>query len=332
VKTAETCPHERWVPLYDAVRDYEHHSAAHPSSFVSFVRCARCGLVRQEPVPSADELRARYPDDYRAHVTSDAPSLLGRAIASLKAVQAELLIGTLRRFLPAKAAAILEIGCGAGHLLRQLRAKGFEHLHGVDLNPALGPPLEAAGIRFTACDLEHDLARDLGLDLGVRFHTIIMNNVVEHLADPERVLMTCAALLEPGGQLLVFTPNTASLSHRLFGHYWSGLHAPRHVFMHRPSTLRAAAAALGFEDVDISFPADPASWALSAQNFVEAHRPASAAPLYGTKPYALGLLPLFYPLAIAESGLGRGSSMLVRLARPSRTVAAKPAIEDQERP
>lgn len=289
------------------------------------MRCVACDLIRQEPEPTADELRELYPADYRAHATGESASMLARTVARLKVVQAELLVRKLRRYLPRRDQAILEIGCGAGHLLRQLKAKGWQHLHGVDLSPKVGPALEADGIRFTACDIEQ------GLPQGERFHTIVMHNVIEHFAEPERVLAACARLLLPDGQVLVFTPNTASLSHRVFRETWSGLHAPRHVRLHSPNTMRATARALGFGEIEISFPIDPGCWAISAQNYVEAHRGANPAPAHGTKPYALGLLPLFYPVAALESLLGRGSSMLARLSRPSVSLA-KPAVENEERP
>jgi 2-polyprenyl-3-methyl-5-hydroxy-6-metoxy-1,4-benzoquinol methylase len=312
VKTAEvapaaSCAHRAWLPLHDAVPDYEHRSAR----AVSFVECAECGLVRQDPVASVASLRDGYPADYRAHLSADDPSLLGRAVAGLKSVQAGLLLAKLRRFLPAKTAPILELGCGSGHLLRRLRAEGFTNLHGVDRNPELGESLRASGIAFTACDL------DEGVAVSGRYHTIVMIYVLEHLADPEGVLRACAKLLVPEGQILLLTPNAASVGHRLFGRFWAGLHAPRHASLHGPSTLRAAAGALGFGHVDVTFPTDPGSWALSAQNVVESRR-AGSAPRFGTRPYALALLPLVYPLALAESAAGRGSSMLVRLANISR--------------
>ena len=78
--------------------------------------------------------------------------------------------------------------------------------------------------------------------------------------------------------------------------------------------MRAAARSLGFADVDVTFPTDPGSWALSAQNLVESRRRA-AAPRFGTRAYTLALLPFVYPLALAESFSGRGSSMLVRFGR-----------------
>ncbi|MDB4933645.1 MAG: Methyltransferase type 12 [Labilithrix sp.] len=319
VKAAEGCPHPAWTPLYDAVPDYEHRA----SRAASFVQCPRCELIRQEPLPSADTLRddydAEYPADYRAHVASDDPSLFARAVARLKEVQAGLLLAKIRRFLPDHGAPILELGCGAGHFLRRLRAAGFSDLHGVDRNAELGPALRKDGIAFTSCDL------DRGLPLERRYHTIVLNYLIEHLADPEAVLRECAEHLVPGGQLLILTPNSASVAHRVWKRFWSGLHAPRHTFLHSPASFRSAARALGFERIDITFPTDPGSWALSAQNFVEGHRTRAAAPRYGTKPYALGLLPFVYPLALAESAAGRGSSMLARLVARGAGGASKPA-------
>jgi SAM-dependent methyltransferase len=298
------CTHRRWKTLHDGVPDFEHHSAR----AVSFVECTSCGFVRQEPIASVESLREGYPADYRAHVAEDHPSLLGRSVARLKSVQASLLASKLRRYLPAKSEPILELGCGAGHLLRSLRAQGFTNLRGVDRNADLGPSLRADGIAFTACDLDEGIAVD------GRYHTVIMSYVIEHLADPERVLTACAELLVPGGQVLLLTPNAASVGHRVFGRFWAGLHAPRHASLHRPSTMRATAKALGFDRIEVSFPADPGSWVLSAQNVVESRR-SDAAPRFGTKWYALALLPFVYPFALAESASGRGSSMLVRLIR-----------------
>ena len=298
------CAHPQWKTLHEAVPDFEHHS----SRAVSFVECATCGFVRQEPIASVESLRDGYPADYRAHVAEDHPSMLGRAVARLKSVQAGMLVSKLERYLPAKTEPILELGCGAGHLLRRLHQGGFTNLRGVDRNPDLGPSLRALGIAFTACDL------DEGIAAPGRYHTIIMSYVIEHLADPERVLTACAELLVPGGQVLLLTPNAASVGHRVFGRFWAGLHAPRHASLHRPSTLRAMANALGFDRVEVSFPADPGSWVLSAQNVVESRR-STGAPRFGTKWYALALLPFVYPFALAESASGRGSSMLVRLIR-----------------
>ena len=58
-----------------------------------------------------------------------------------------------------------------------------------------------------------------------RFTRIVMLDVLEHLADPERVLREAAEVLEPRGRIVVSLPNVANLSVRiglLFGRFRYG--------------------------------------------------------------------------------------------------------------
>ena len=56
---------------------------------------------------------------------------------------------------------------------------------------------------------------------------IAMWHVAEHLVDPWAVLDVAAANLEPGGVLLVGTPNPSSLGLRVMGGRWPHVDAPR---------------------------------------------------------------------------------------------------------
>ncbi len=137
-----------------------------------------------------------------------------------------------------------------------LRGAGYRELTGVDRNPALGAAFEGTAIRYRALQIEPDLK------LEGAFHTIVLNNVVEHFLDPAHVLAQCRAALAEQGQILMLTPNAASWCHRFFGRFWSGLHAPRHPQIFSPGPLQRLAAKAGFAEAEVSFVADPASWAI----------------------------------------------------------------------
>jgi SAM-dependent methyltransferase len=109
---------------------------------------------------------------------------------------------------------ILEIGCGAGRVLRALAAQGFD-VTGIDTNPAM---LRRAGaglpdeVRRRMQLVEQDV---LALDLPERFRLIVAPcNTLAGLADPElaRVLPRLHAHLLPGGTLAFEVPATMQAS------------------------------------------------------------------------------------------------------------------------
>jgi 2-polyprenyl-3-methyl-5-hydroxy-6-metoxy-1,4-benzoquinol methylase len=102
----------------------------------------------------------------------------------------------------------LDIGCGRGELLRELRDSW--------------QPAELVGI-----DVIDWLDRDLAGD--VSFHAlsadqagalqpadrVLMIEVIEHLESPWQALRQAARLVAPGGWIVLSTPNLATLRHRL---------------------------------------------------------------------------------------------------------------------
>ena len=72
---------------------------------------------------------------------------------------------------------------------------------------------------------------------------------LEHLEDPLRALRACAALLAPGGALLVVTPDPSAAVARLAGRRWWGF-LPAHTHLIPRRTLRTALAREGLEPVD----------------------------------------------------------------------------------
>jgi SAM-dependent methyltransferase len=122
---------------------------------------------------------------------------------------------------------ILDVGCGSGTLLRDLRDAGFEFLLGVD---PLIPPAVAAESR--------GLIRGVLLDeLHGEFDVIMMHHSLEHIPDQVGTMRAAAALLPAGGWCLVRVPTSDSWAWETYREHWVQLDAPRHFFLHSIESL-----------------------------------------------------------------------------------------------
>lgn len=110
-----------------------------------------------------------------------------------------------RGWLPERTdAAICDLGCGDGGLLRFLAGRGFTDLTGVDLSPEQVARARSVPARLVCGDAIEHLERAPG-----RYDLLIARDVVEHLSKDEllRFLDLARAGLRPGGRLVVQTPN-----------------------------------------------------------------------------------------------------------------------------
>lgn len=107
---------------------------------------------------------------------------------------------------PAAARAVLDVGCGAGAFaatLRGARTDGNMEIWGVELSEA------AAAVAAGVCDrvLIGDAVERLRDLPDARFDCVVMNDVLEHLAEPAALLRQARRVLRPDGALVASLPN-----------------------------------------------------------------------------------------------------------------------------
>lgn len=159
---------------------------------------------------------------------------------------------------------LLEVGCGEGWMLSALRKKGWRVVGSertLDAaRPANGNPAGVLPVFVGTLDAVRP---------GQQFDAIMLFQVLEHLATPMDKLCRCAALLKPGGTLIVGVLNARSWQARLFGSDWFHLDVPGHLFHFSPRGLAWALRETGLNPAAptfASFEHDPYGWVQSLLN------------------------------------------------------------------
>jgi SAM-dependent methyltransferase len=198
---------------------------------------------------------------------------------------------------------LLDVGCGAGDWLCEMRARGWAG-QGVDVDAAAVETARARGLDVRLGSLEAQAYPDGAFD------AVTLNHVVEHLPDAAATLRECRRVLRPGGMLVVATPNGASLGHALFGTRWRGLEPPRHLQLFGPRSLAAVMREAGLEDVRVRTANSAFYWRQSLALW-RCGGPAQAGDPRWTRVAALALALG----AQAASPLGRGESLVAHATR-----------------
>jgi 2-polyprenyl-3-methyl-5-hydroxy-6-metoxy-1,4-benzoquinol methylase len=201
--------------------------------------CAACGLTLTTPQPGAIEIADYYPRGYYGDSTQRRFPRIVESIQQALYGHRVRQVESLRGGRPGR---VLDVGCGRGVLLQEFRRRGWD-VQGTELSDqaatyareVLRLPVETGSLDTIGFPANH-------------FDAITLWHVLEHVTDPQAVLMEANRILKPGGVLLVSVPNFGSCEARLFRDKWFHLDVPRHVTHLTKGRLQEALAATGFED------------------------------------------------------------------------------------
>jgi 2-polyprenyl-3-methyl-5-hydroxy-6-metoxy-1,4-benzoquinol methylase len=148
---------------------------------------------------------------------------------------------------------VLDVGCGEGYFAREL-SEANNKVVGVDLLAA--PKCAEALDQYHQADLDSGLGEPVKAALnGRQFDRVLLQDVLEHLRFPERLLADCRPLVRPSGLLLVSVPNVANITVRLslllgrFNYQQRGILDKTHVRFFTRRTARKLISDNGYEVV-----------------------------------------------------------------------------------
>lgn len=274
-----------------------------PAEHDWLVRCAKCRLGFAHPQPTDAELETIYSADYytqfgyAAGAADAALARIKRATYARFLRQAEAVTG---RSTPDRRLRLLDVGCGLGYSLLGGEQRGWD-VAGLEPHALAGHGLPAhladRIVRGTLNDYQPAQSFDL----------VSLIDVIEHVRDPVATIRQAAALLRPGGVLLLATND---LSCRPAGRpTWVHFHRA-HLWYFSPATLSAAV-----EQAGLTALATRTAWRVYNLQYVASILAAGAnAPLKrALARVALKITPRFFRL-MSWPALAEGMVLLARRA------------------
>ncbi len=193
--------------------------------------CGTCGLTYGSPVLSAEAAGSAY--------------RTASFEASAESVDAARTHANYLRKEGFEPGAALDIGCGDGAFLRELRRLGFRDVVGVE--PSEAPVrLAADDVRGLIRQEMFDGARfaENSFDLVTCFQTI------EHVYEPRALLQDIFRILKPGGKAFLIAHDLRAPSARIMGDR-SPIFDIEHVQLFTPQSVRFLLSQTGFRTVKV---------------------------------------------------------------------------------
>jgi 2-polyprenyl-3-methyl-5-hydroxy-6-metoxy-1,4-benzoquinol methylase len=200
-------------------------------------RAADCGL--QFADPQLDEI-----DLARAYAKHYYPSNGNGSDVDYENTPEEILGQTFQeahvKFGPLAGKNLLDFGCGVGKLCHIAREHGIQTT-GIEADSCARQIARKSGALRVYASLDELRATEP----GARFEIMIWD-VIEHLREPWIDLEALSALLQPGGWLLLSTPNADSFRALLQRERWENIVNPTHFYYFERRSLRLVLERAGF--------------------------------------------------------------------------------------
>jgi 2-polyprenyl-3-methyl-5-hydroxy-6-metoxy-1,4-benzoquinol methylase len=156
-------------------------------------------------------------------------------------------IGLIQTTIPTKRS--IDIGCGRGYFPAILKRLGWD-ASGIEISPEAA---EGARSNFGLEVFTGTVEEYAASSQAKTFSVVTAIDVIEHVPSPDAFVESAARLVEPGGRLIIDTPNAAAQNIVIKGTSWKGFN-PFHIYLFTIDTLTALLARHGMMvDLSISY-------------------------------------------------------------------------------
>lgn len=203
--------------------------------------CSHCGLLFTVPRPSPDIIGRYYQsEEYYSH-QQNKKGFIPRVYEAVKSLNVKNKVKMTIQGLPP--GRILDIGCGVGDFLCQVKQKNWDV---VGIEPS-DDAKDIAEARLGFRPLSPTESKTLP---DASFDVITLWHVLEHIDDLKFQTSEIMRLLKPNGRLIIALPNFQSFDCQYYKEKWAAWDVPRHLNHFSPDTLRSIIVSLGFVPLD----------------------------------------------------------------------------------
>jgi 2-polyprenyl-3-methyl-5-hydroxy-6-metoxy-1,4-benzoquinol methylase len=166
---------------------------------------------------------------------------------------------------------ILDVGCGLGWILSYLSNEWDKN--GIEISNFAASHAQQFG------KIHNGTLDDF---TGSGFDVIIMNHVIEHLADPIAALVKVRNLLNPTGIFIIGTPDFDSAAARRYGSNFRLLHDPTHISLFSSDSMHRCLRDHGFKIINVEYPYFETPWFTKENLLRVLDKKGISPPFYGS--------------------------------------------------
>lgn len=199
--------------------------------------CPSCGLLFTVPRPAPEHMGKYYQsNNYFSHQENQT-GFIPRIYEWVKSFNLKNKVKMATFGLPP--GRVLDIGCGVGDFLLQMKQSGWE-VQGIE------PSNEAKAIAQKRLGFTPLAPSDYSLLDDASFDLITLWHVFEHVDDLKSQTSEIMRLLKPNGRLVIAVPNYQSFDCQYYKDKWAAWDVPRHLNHFTTHTLCSILSSVGF--------------------------------------------------------------------------------------
>lgn len=220
-----------------------------------FNKCKNCKLVQIRPIPSASDFKRIYKFK-NIHQDFTKNNLLAKVFFNIpfSGILFTLYLGLIKRsrtklvYKYKNEGRLLDVGFGDGKMLEAFANSNWQ-LYGTEVNSYLAKKAQEHlknAILITSRLEKARLPRNY-------FDVITFWHVLEHINNPEEVLVKTGKLLKPNGALIIEIPSGSSYFLKIFKKNWQQLIVPEHLYFYTEKSIKKLLKAYGLKIIEIKY-------------------------------------------------------------------------------
>jgi 2-polyprenyl-3-methyl-5-hydroxy-6-metoxy-1,4-benzoquinol methylase len=195
------------------------------------LECNVCTLRFTQNIPDEHAIQVYYKSENYISHTNTEKGLINRLYHIIRKRTLAGKKKLIRNMTGLSKGAILDLGCGIGSFVNEMKQAGWEAT-------GLEPDADARKMAKELYFLDIGDAGHFYQLQAESFDAITLWHVLEHIHDLNVYIRQLKDLLTPKGKLFVAVPNYTSFDAKKYKEYWAAYDVPRHLYHFSPASMK----------------------------------------------------------------------------------------------